>query len=219
MVSKLKNIGVGFAISFVGSIPLGYLNVIGLQYYQKENLSPTLLYLMGVVLIESIVIYFTAKGVSKIAIQPKLKTKISVFSIVFLLLLAYLSQPTATQETTNYNLNISQLLYYPFITGIVLSSLNFAQVPFWLSWNVYVLNENYITSQQKGLLYYTLGAIIGTFTGMLTLILALHKTVNYTQISFQQYIPWLFIGLAAWQGIILVKNLFPKEKNNPNYSG
>ncbi|WP_262489892.1 hypothetical protein [Flavobacterium oreochromis] len=33
MYQKLKNITIGFAISFVGSIPLGYLNIIGLEYF------------------------------------------------------------------------------------------------------------------------------------------------------------------------------------------
>jgi uncharacterized membrane protein len=55
-------------------------------------------------------------------------------------------------------------------------------------------------------MWYTLGAVVGTFTGMLTLIIALHKTVHYTQFSFQNYIPFIFIGLAVWQSIVLIKN-------------
>ncbi|WP_136668037.1 LysE family transporter [Flavobacterium sp. H122] len=206
MIPYLKNSVVGFAISFVGSIPLGYLNVIGLQYYEKGNIPPTLFFLLGVVLIESAVIYFTAKGVSKIALQPELKTKISLFSIIFLVLLAYLAKPTAAHEPAHQSFNLIQFIHYPFLTGMVLSSLNFAQVPFWLSWNVYMLNEKYITPQQNGLLWYTFGAVIGTFTGMLSLIIVLHKTVSYTQFSFQKYISFIFIGLAMWQIAVLIKN-------------
>ena len=206
MNNQLKNTTAGFAISFIGSIPLGYLNLIGLQYYEKECLAPTLLFLLGVVVIESLVIYVTAKGASKIALQPHLKIKISLFSITFLLLLAYLARPTALQETTNPTVPFLNFTPYPLLTGMVLSSLNFAQIPFWLSWNVYMLNEKYVTTQHNGLVWYTFGAVIGTFTGMLCLIIALHKTASYTQFSFQKYIPFIFIGLAVWQIVVLIKN-------------
>ena len=206
MNSQLKNTTAGFAISFIGSIPLGYLNLIGLQYYEKERLVPTLLFLLGVVVIESVVIYYTAKGASKIALQPQLKTKISLFSISFLLLLAYLARPKVLQETTNPTVPFLNFIHYPLLTGMVLSSLNFAQIPFWLSWNVYMLNEKYVTPQHNGLVWYTIGAVLGTFTGMLSLIIALHKTVSYTQFSFQKYTSFIFIGLAAWQIVVLIKN-------------
>ncbi len=206
MNNQLKNTAAGFAISFIGSIPLGYLNLIGLQYYEKERLAPTLLFLLGVVAIESLVIYYTAKGASKIAVQPQLKTKISLFSITFLLLLAYLARPTALQEITNPTVPFFNFIPYPLLTGILLSSLNFAQIPFWLSWNVYMLNEKYVTPQHNGLAWYTFGAVTGTFTGMLCLIIALHKTASYTQFSLQKYISFIFIGLAVWQIVVLLKN-------------
>lgn len=210
MNNSLKNTAAGFAVSFLGSIPLGYLNLIGLQFYAKERLAPTLHFLLGVVLIESVVIYVTARGASKLALRPHLKTKISLFSIVFLLLLAYLASPSETPTTPTATVPLANYINYPFLTGIVLSSLNFAQFPFWLSWNVYMLNEKYVTPQQRGLLWYTLGAVTGTFTGMLCLILALHKTVSYTQFTFQKYIPLVFISLALWQIVVLIKNRITK---------
>lgn len=210
MNNSLKNTAAGFAVSFLGSIPLGYLNLIGLQFYAKERLAPTLYFLLGVVLIESVVIYVTARGASKLALRPHLKTKISLFSIIFLLLLAYLASPSETPTTPTATVPLANYIYYPFLTGIVLSSLNFAQFPFWLSWNVYMLNEKYVTPQQRGLLWYTLGAVTGTFTGMLCLILALHKTVSYTQFTFQKYIPLVFISLALWQIVVLIKNRITK---------
>lgn len=213
MIPYLKNTAVGFAISFVGSIPLGYLNIIGLQYYEKGSLASTLLFLLGVVVIESVVIYSTARGAAKLTLRPHLKTKISIFSIIFLLLLAYLARPTATQGTTTSTVPLLQYLHYPFLTGIILSGLNVAQFPFWLSWNVYMLNEKYVNPQHNGLVWYTIGAVLGTFTGMLSLIIALHKTVSYTQFSFQKYIPFIFIGLAVWQVFVLIKNkIIPTKK-------
>ncbi|OWP76241.1 hypothetical protein [Flavobacterium oreochromis] len=159
-------------------------------------------------MIESLIIYYTAKSISKIKLNPKLKIKISLFSILFLLLLSYLAkQPSTPQASNQYTSIITYLINYPFITGIVLSTLNFTQIPFWFSWNLYLINENYISSQQKNLILYTFGASVGTFTGMFTLIVCLNKTINYKLFPFQNYIPIIFISLAIWQSLILIRNI------------
>jgi hypothetical protein len=55
----LKNIFVGFLVSFIGSIPLGYLNIVGYEVYKSFGLNETIFYLHGVISIEFFVIYFT----------------------------------------------------------------------------------------------------------------------------------------------------------------
>ena len=55
----LKNISVGFLVSFIGSIPLGYLNIVGYEVYKSFGLNETIFYLLGVISIEFFVIYFT----------------------------------------------------------------------------------------------------------------------------------------------------------------
>ena len=69
-MQNLKNIFVGFLVSFIGSIPLGYLNVVGFQVYEKSGLSPTVLYLLGVIIIEFFVIYFLGLRKKTIFQQP-----------------------------------------------------------------------------------------------------------------------------------------------------
>ncbi|UPF25018.1 hypothetical protein MWM28_11530, partial [Flavobacterium psychrophilum] len=76
----LKNFIVGFLISFVGSIPLGYLNFIGFEIYNKSNLIKLLYYLFGVVIIEGIVISSTFYFANKLILNSKLKRSISIFS-------------------------------------------------------------------------------------------------------------------------------------------
>jgi len=55
----IKNILVGFLVSFIGSIPLGYLNVVGYDVYRNTGLNATIHYLLGVILIEFFVIFGT----------------------------------------------------------------------------------------------------------------------------------------------------------------
>jgi hypothetical protein len=200
-MQNLKNITVGFLVSFIGSIPLGYLNVVGFQICEKSGLSPTILYLLGVITIEFFVIYFTLIFAKSLAENKKLTKYIEGFSIVFMFVLAYVFYSSAKAKSdflTTYN-------YMPFLLGIVLSSLNFIQIPFWTGWNLWLLNGKYIEISGARKYVFVLGTIFGTFFGMLTLILSLHyfaSNVDFlAKYLMQIIIPLVFVGFGIWQGI------------------
>ena len=198
---KIKNILVGFLISFIGSIPLGYLNVVGFEIYSQKGLMPTIWYLLGVICIEFLVIYFTLIFAKKLAENKKLTQYIEGFSVVFMFILAavfYFGSNSKTDNSISYD-------YSPFVLGIVLSCLNFIQIPFWTGWNLYLLNGNYIEISKSRKYFYVFGTIAGTFSGMLVLILALHyfaSNVDFlSQYLMKFIIPLVFVGLGVFQGI------------------
>ncbi|QBZ97639.1 hypothetical protein [Flavobacterium sangjuense] len=200
-MQNLKNIAVGFLVSFIGSIPLGYLNVVGFQVYEKTGLFPTALYLLGVIIIEFFVIYFTLIFANKLAANKRLTKYIEGFSIVFMFVLAYVFYSSANAKSdfsTSFN-------YAPFLLGIVLSCLNFIQIPFWTGWNLYLLNGNYIEVSKSRKYFYVFGTITGTFCGMLVLILSLHyfaSNVDFlSKYLMQIIIPLVFVGLGILQTI------------------
>ena len=207
-MNYLKNCIVGFLVSFVGSIPLGYLNFIGFEIYNKSNLTELLYYLFGVVIIEGIVISSTFYFANKLILNPKLKRWISIFSIIFLIFIAIYFYPAESQNIEKQNNSGTFLLYPSFIVGLILSSLNFAQIPFWFSWNIFLVNENYISSVKNLKYSYVLGTLMGTFSGMLLLVLGLKKMTNQGIISdnFISNNIWIiFFGLAIFQLFQLLK--------------
>lgn len=198
----IKQIIVGFVISFIGSIPLGYLNFIGFEIYNKSNLSQLIYYLLGVVIIEGIVIYTTYFFALKLNLNPQLKKMISIFSIFFLIILTYYFYPNQTHFIDNYKLENKFLSNPSFLIGIILSCLNFAQIPFWFSWNLYLINENYISIEKKQSYVYVLGTLLGTLSGMILLILGLKKISKQGLISenfISENIWIIFLGLAVFQ--------------------
>lgn len=199
-MQNLKNIFVGFLVSFIGSIPLGYLNVVGFQVYEKSGLTPTALYLLGVIIIEFFVIYFTLIFAKRLAENKKLTKYIEGFSIVFMFVLAYVFYSSANSKSDFSN----TFNYVPFILGIVLSCLNFIQIPFWTGWNLWLLNGKYIEISGYRKYVFVLGTIVGTFCGMLTLILALHYFASNVEFLAQYLmriiIPLVFVGFGIWQG-------------------
>lgn len=211
----LKNILVGFTVSFIGSIPLGYLNLIGYQIYSTSNFNQLNLYLLGVLFVEAIVIYTTLKLSSKISINPKWKNYISIFSFIFLLGIAWLTYNSTSNESNALDKYNSYLSYSALISGIILSSINFAQIPFWMSWNLYLTNENYIVSSGKKGLFYVFGTILGTYFGMLVIIFTIEAAKNEDYISptfFSKNIWIIFFVLAIFQLFQIFRNNLKSKK-------
>ncbi len=201
---NLKNIGVGFLVSFLGSIPLGYLNVIGFDIYNSSGMPSTLLYLVGVICIEFCVIFLTLVFADKLRKRETLIKYIEAFSVIFMFVLGYVFYSSAGSDDANRTV-FSNTFQNFFVAGIVYSCLNFIQVPFWLSWNLYLLNGKYIEISNSRKYVYVFGTLAGTFSGMLVLILSLHyfaSNVDFLSKYLMKFIiPLVFVGLGVFQGI------------------
>ena len=202
-MKALKNIFVGFLVSFIGSIPLGYLNLIGFEIYVKLGINSLFLFLAGVIFVEMFVIYFTLLFAKQLVSNKKLMKIIDFCAIFFLLILAYSFFASANQPIEQQGIVEKYATYSPFLIGIFLSAINFLQVPFWTGWNLYLMNGNYISIVNKDKVYYIAGTLVGTFMGMLGLILILNTLAQNTS-SFSTYvipvvIPLFFVVLAVVQ--------------------
>jgi uncharacterized protein YacL len=119
-------------------------------------------------------------------------------------LLAYLFFANSNQTTQEHHYLEDYVQYSPFLIGLVLCGLNFLQIPFWMGWNLYLLNAKSISLTKKLKFYYIFGTLVGTFFGMLTAIL-LMDYLSQIAFSFSKYnIPMVvslfFMVLAVFQG-------------------
>jgi hypothetical protein len=201
-LKSIQNICVGFLVSFIGSIPLGYLNLIGFDIYMQTGIEQLMYYLFGVVLIEAVVIYCTLQMMHKLHLNPKWKSRVSVFSILFLFFMAYYFYSKDVKIAENTEVTTTLFQFPAFLTGVFLSCLNFAQIPFWMSWNLLLTNGNYISVEKTPKWFYVIGTLIGTFSGMLLLISGIKSISNLGFIHNQtisKSIPLLFVCLAFFQ--------------------
>ena len=212
---QLKNIFFGFIVSFLGSLPLGYLNIIGVEVFSKLGINSLVLYLLGVILVEAVVIYFTVIFANQLAENKKILKFIDFFAVFFFLLLAFLFYANSNQTTQEHNYLDDYVHYSPFLIGMVLCGLNFLQIPFWMGWNLYLMNAKSISLIKNLKIYYILGTLVGTFFGMLTAILLLDSFSQIT-FSFSKYIvpiviPLFFITLAVFQTYKVFKKYFKSK--------
>ncbi|NHM08170.1 hypothetical protein G4D82_13135 [Flavobacterium sp. CYK-4] len=211
-MKNLQNIGVGFLVSFLGSIPLGYLNVIGFALYQYAGIGSLIPFLLGVMTIESVVIYGSLVFANRLVQRQQWLKWIEAFSVVFILAMAAVFYLSSKQPQSQEQLLEKYLIYSPYFIGLILSSFNFIQLPFWAGWNLYVLNGKYIDIEQGSRFSYLLGTLLGTFSGMLVLILSLAKLSSQTEFLSQNMmhylIPAAFVLLGIYQGFQFGKKYF-----------
>ena len=199
----LKNLFFGFLVSFLGSLPLGYLNIIGVEVYTNYFLESLIFYLIGVLCIEAVVIYFTIVFANQLITNKKWMKNIDFFAVVFLVGLSFLFFKGASPSIQQSDYIKDYIQYSTFVIGMVLCAFNFLQIPFWVGWNLFLLNANRIDLQGTLKLYYILGTLVGTFFGMLLAIVVLSE-LSTVDFSFTRYIlpvvvPVFFLVLAALQ--------------------
>lgn len=201
----LRNIAVGFIVSFLGSVPLGYLNIAGYEIYTRSGIHDVLWYLLGVISIEGIVIYSTLIFADWLMNHKKLIMWIEAFSVLFMFLVAYIFYANGHATASEKSAVDHYIRYSPYIIGIILSCFNFIQIPFWTAWNLYLLNAKYIDINNGRKCFYLLGTICGTFAGIMTLILSLDYISNKTEFLSKYLmgviIPLGFAGMGIYQAI------------------
>ncbi len=209
----LKALFAGFAISYVGSVPLGYLNLVGFSIYESRGFLELVSFLTGVILVEAVVIATTFYCTALLSEQHKIQFFLKLFSNLFLIGIG-LSLLFASRETQQVIASPFES-YIPFERGILLSAVNFFQLPFWIGWNIYVISSNYVVPNLKSFSAYLAGTLSGTTAGMLTFILVLAYFSESTfsgQISLQTILGVAFLVLGLVQLFWVLKKRFTALK-------
>ena len=199
----LKNLFFGFLVSFLGSLPLGYLNIVGVAILAHSKWQSLVLYLLGVILVEVVVVYGTIFFVNQLVANKKWMKNIDFFAIFFLLGLAVVFRLSSNDSAASVDFLKEYVAYSSFFIGLVLCVLNFLQIPFWVGWNLYLVNANRIVLTNRLQHFYLLGIIFGTFLGMLLAIVVLdslaQKNFSFTSYILPVFIPIFFVILAVFQ--------------------
>lgn len=201
----------GFGISLMGALPLGYINVISLQILLEQGSWATVSFISGIVFIEFFVLKAVSFGAKWLVEQKKLLLFIDVFTIVFFLGIAvYFVTNIGTDK--NFSLSQLQLAQFPFILGLLLNSLNFIQWPYWSGIYIYLFRTEKLDPRCNDNSLFIMGAMIGTLIGMLIFAHAGKYFLVENKIEISTYLnsifAILFLVLAVGQiGKLFWKNL------------
>lgn len=209
---KNKPLLLGFLISLLGTLPLGYLNVISLQIRLEEGSWSMTLFILGIVFVEFFVLKAVGFGAKWLVSQKKLLLFIDIFTIVFFSSITFYFYTNIGNEK-NFSLSELQLTQFPFVLGMFLNALNFMQWPYWSGIYLYLFSTEKINPKTNQNSIFILGALLGTFAGMVLFA----QTGNYFLIdkkaAIGKYLNIIFAILFLVLAMLQVMNLFWKRRN------
>ena len=203
MTFILVNFLIGFAVSFLGSIPPGSINLRIITIVIERNLRAAVLFALGASLAEliysSIAIVFSAY----LTQNPSIKYWITIFSIPVFAALGIQSWwmsrrfDAATAET---NVAPARKFNSFFIYGFFLGMINPLNIPFWLLWTTTLIARGAISRETNAMVFYVVGIVLGGFSLLYlisTISLRAQKRFNFNPKRANQLIGAILIGLAV----------------------
>ena len=205
------NVASGFIVSFVGTLPLGYLNMLALQIYLTQSVLNTALFALGVVAVEVIAVRLTLLSAVWLLSKKRLMLYLELFTIAFMAAFAlyfFLAEDSILQ---NNHVKVNYAIH-PFVFGLMMNGLNFMQYPFWAGWNICLINNKKLIAKKPYYYWYLLSTAIGSFCGMLLFVFAatflLQKGAGIIPVSFNT----LFAVIFALLAVLQIFKLYKKQR-------
>ena len=165
MKQSIKIFYWGFVISFLGTLPLGTMNVTATNISIKQGTFPAFLFALGAIAVEGACVYIVLRAMQWVSKQQHF-FKIFEWLTIILILALSISCLTAAIKMKGFGNNVF-LKYnlHPFLLGLLLSILNPLHIPFWFGWSTVLIKKNILIPQSKYYLTYISGISLGTIAG------------------------------------------------------
>ncbi len=188
-------------ISFLGSLPLGTLNVAAMQIGIQESITHAIFFSLGSLLVEMIYVRISLLGVDWIRKQDKLMKAMEWFTLVIILALAAGSFYAAAVKGEDAKNVFLENNVHRFLLGMFMSAINPVQIPFWFGWSTVLFTKKVLEPVKSQYNMYIVGIGLGTLTGNFVFIFG-GKWLVHRISNSQQYINWVIGGIFAITAII-----------------
>ncbi len=206
MKKKLTLFASAAAISSIGALPLGTLNLTTMQIAQQNGKAAGLWFATGALLIEIIYVYLSLKLFEWLSSNVKILLTIRWISVAILFVFGVWL--LAENVHTDTNIVSAWSKANPFKTGLLLSALNPAQIPFWLGWNAVAIDRKLLHFEKNSILLWLIGIGTGTFIGLGIFAIggpAIIKMITLNDLTLNRIISLIFIATSLFQGLKLIR--------------
>jgi threonine/homoserine/homoserine lactone efflux protein len=163
----------GFAISFLGSLPLGTGNVLLVQLAASDGISAAVWFSAGCLLAELIYVWLSLRLVNLIPTSGSLSKVLRWVSVVIVACLAVASFASAISDLPPINVLLPGESS-PFIFGFMLMAINPVQGPFWFGWSTVLFERKVLTPVPLNFALYITGTGLGSIAADVLFILTGH---------------------------------------------
>lgn len=192
----------GMIVSFLGTLPLGTLNVAAMQISVQENVRSAIYFSLGSLLTEMIYVRISLVGINWIRKQKVLFKWMEWITVVIVLALAAGSFIAAIHEHHSKNVMLDNNLNR-FVLGILLSAISPMQIPFWFGWSTILFSKNILQPRNAFYNLYIIGIGLGTLFGNCVFIFG-GKLIVQKLNANQNMLNWVIGGIFAATALILI---------------
>jgi len=199
----------GLTISFLGTLPLGTLNIAAMQIAITDGISPAMYFVIGCLLVEVFYVRVSLVAMNWVFRHKKLFRWLEWISIVIILALAVSSFVVAADPAVKKNVLLSGGMHR-FWLGVVMSSLNPVQIPFWFGWSTVLFTKNILEHNNSHYNVYITGIGSGSFAGNLVFIFGGRFIVDVLNTN-QKILHWIIGSIFLLTAIILTIKVLRKK--------
>ena len=210
MPKLLRIFFTGMMISFLGSLPLGTLNVAAMQLSVTEGVTQAVLFSIGSLLAEVIYVRLSLVAMDWVRLQERLFRILEWATVVIVLALAFFSFYAAMHPKVEKNIILSSSLP-KLVLGFIMSALNPVQIPFWFGWSTVLFTKKVLLPRNDHYNSYIVGIGIGTFIGNCVFIFGGKLMVNQLNAN-QHVLNWVIGGIFALTALIQLWKILGKKK-------
>lgn len=199
----------GMVVSFIGSLPLGTLNVAAMQISISDGISQAMFFSLGSLLVEIIYVRISLVAIDWIRKQNKILKILEWVTLFIVLALAVSSFYAAMHPTTGKNIVLSSTLP-KFVLGVLMCAVNPVQIPFWFGWSTVLFTKKILLPKHSHYNSYILGIGLGTFIGNCVFIFGGQLIVDKLNAN-QNILSWVIGGIFALTAVIQLIRIIKKK--------
>jgi threonine/homoserine/homoserine lactone efflux protein len=210
MAKLIKIFGWGLLISFLGSLPLGTLNVAAMQIGLQESIANAVYFSFGSLLVEMVYVRISLVGIDWIRRQEKLMKVMEWVTLGIILALALGSFAAALKDSPEAKNVFLKNNMHRFLLGAFMCAINPVQIPFWFGWSTVLFTKKILEPVRNQYNSYILGIGLGTLAGNCVFIFGGQWVAGRISNS-QQYINWFIGGIFTLTALIQLWKLLRKK--------
>lgn len=200
----------GMLVSFLGSLPLGTLNVAAMQISVTDGITAAMLFSLGSLTAEIVYVRLSLVAMDWVRKQEKLFKILEWVTLAIVLALAISSFYAATHPSEEKNAILSRSTLPHFVLGLVMSAVNPVQIPFWFGWSTILFTKKILLPRSDHYNTYIIGIGIGTFVGNCIFIFGGQLIAN--KISNNQHVlSWVIGSIFTITAIIQIWRIWKKR--------
>jgi len=197
-------------VSFLGSLPLGTLNILAMKISIEETVMAAMLFSFGSLLVEIIYVRLSLVAMDWVRKQEKLFRILEWVTLGIVLALAIASFYAALHPTVGDAKRESLPYMNRFLFGTLMCAVNPVQIPFWFGWSTVLFTKKVLLPRKDHYNLYIAGIGIGTFIGNCVFIFGGLLIASKIR-NNQHVLNWIIGGVFAITALIQLWRVLKKK--------